>query len=176
VAVEHQLPDGTYLTSIYGHLDNDRPVKVGDMVKAGQPIGAIGNTRVNGGYKPHLHLGLRAGRLAEIGRKLVLMSLDGKGQLLTISEVRETTIVLSSSQELADRITAGQDRRIFQLTKRDGKAEVAAAFLRYVPSPEFTIVGYGLSTEGWLDPVAFLAAHQAEAPPVEDARFGRAAE
>ena len=165
VAVEHQLADGSYVTSIYGHLDSGRQVKVGDIVRAGQPLGAIGNTRVNGGYKPHLHLGLREGRMAEAGRKLVLMSPERAGSLLSIVEVRESTVVLSSAQELPDRITAGQDGRVFELTKRDGKAEVAAAFLRYLPSPEFAMVGYGLSTDGWLDPIAFLRTHEAvEAP------------
>jgi murein DD-endopeptidase MepM/ murein hydrolase activator NlpD len=162
VAVEHQLADGSYVTSIYGHLDDRRQVKVGDFVKAGQPLGTIGNARVNGGYKPHLHLGLRAGRMAEVGRKLVLMSIEGKGQLLSIAEVRENTVVLSSAQELPGRLTIGQDGRVFELTKRDGKTEVAAAFLRYLPSPESAIAGYGLSTDGWLDPIAFLRAQGAE--------------
>jgi hypothetical protein len=165
VAVEHHLADGSYATSIYGHLDNNRRVKVGDIVKAGQPLGAIGNTRVNGGYKPHLHLGLREGRLAEVGRNLVLMLGEGKGQLLTIAEVREGTVVLEGDQVLANRITAGLDGRVFEVTKRDGKSEVAAGFVRYLASPEFAIVGYGLSTEGWLDPIAFLKAHGAAATP-----------
>jgi murein DD-endopeptidase MepM/ murein hydrolase activator NlpD len=162
VAVEHRLADGLYVTSIYGHLDDDRQVKVGDVVKAGQMLGKIGNTRMNGGYKPHLHLGLREGRMAEVGRKLVLMSPEGTGRLLTIAEVRDKSVVLTSTQELPDRITAGVDGSSFELTKRDGKAEVAAALLRYLVSPEFAIVGYGLSTDGWMDPTAFLAAHGAE--------------
>jgi murein DD-endopeptidase MepM/ murein hydrolase activator NlpD len=165
VAIEHQLADGSYVTSIYGHLDNNRQVKVGDVVRAGQLLGAIGNARVNGGYKPHLHLGTRAGRLAEVGRKLVLMSPEGKGRLLSIAEVRENSVVLSSAEELPDRITAGQDGRVFELAKREGKAEVAAAILRYLPTPEFAVVGYGLSTDGWLDPIAFLQSHGAAGAP-----------
>jgi hypothetical protein len=34
-----------------------------------------------------------------------------------------------------------------------------------LPSPEFAIVGYGLSTDGWSDPIAFLKAHAADTNP-----------
>ena len=37
--------------------------------------------------------------------------------------------------------------------------------------PDFMIVGYGLSTDGWLDPIAFLKAHGADTNP---APFGPA--
>ena len=169
VAVEHRLADGSYVTSIYGHLDDDRQVKVGDVVKLGQVLGKIGNTRANGGYKPHLHLGLREGRMAEVGRKLVLISPEGTGRLLSITHVRDKTVVITSTQELPDRITAGVEGSTFELTKRDGKAEVAAALLRYLPSPEFSIVGYGLSTDGWIDPISFLKTREAtEAQAVFD--------
>ncbi len=61
IVLEHRLSDDKYATTIYGHLANERLVKAGDVVRAGQQIGAIGTTHVNGGYKPHLHLGVREG-------------------------------------------------------------------------------------------------------------------
>src|SRR5438093_646027 len=44
VVIEHQLADGKYATTIYGHLANDRFVKAGDFVQAGQQIGTVGTT------------------------------------------------------------------------------------------------------------------------------------
>jgi len=63
VAVEHRLPDGRYLVSVYGHLAFDLLVTAGDVVKAGQKIGTQGlSTSVeNGGYGSHLHFGLGDG-------------------------------------------------------------------------------------------------------------------
>jgi murein DD-endopeptidase MepM/ murein hydrolase activator NlpD len=63
VAIEHRLPDGRYLVSVYGHLAFDVLVRPGDVVKAGQRIGTQGlSTSVeNGGYGAHLHFGLGDG-------------------------------------------------------------------------------------------------------------------
>jgi hypothetical protein len=59
----------------------------------------------------------------------------------------------------------GIDGRTFKIKKNGDKAEVSPAFLSYVPSPDFLIVGYGLSTDGWMDPIAFLKTHGAEVNP-----------
>jgi murein DD-endopeptidase MepM/ murein hydrolase activator NlpD len=171
VVLEHRFADGKYATTIYGHLANQRLLDVGDVVRAGQQIGTIGTTQVNGGYKPHLHLGFREGRLAEIGRKFLVMTTDGKPTVLEFAELRDDNIVLTGARELPDQLQMGLDGRKFNFSKQDDKAEVNAAFLSYVPSPEFMIVGYGLSTDGWLDPIAFLKAHGADVNP---APFGRA--
>lgn len=172
VVIEHKLPDGKYATTIYGHLANERLVNVGDEVRAGQQIGTIGTTKVNGGYKPHLHLGVRDGRMAEVGRKLVLMLMLGKATILEIAAVREDAIVLRGAEELPNELQMGLDGRKFAVRKTGAQAEVDPAFVYYVPSPEFLIVGYGLSTEGWRDPIEFLREHGAEAAP---APFSRAA-
>jgi murein DD-endopeptidase MepM/ murein hydrolase activator NlpD len=171
VVLEHRLPDDKYATTIYGHLANERLVNVGDVVQAGQQIGTIGTTRVNGGYKPHLHLGVREGRMAAVGRKLLVMTMDGKPTQFEIAELRDESIVLTGARVLPDQLQMGLDGRRFKISKHDDKAEVNAAFLSYVPSPEFMIVGYGLSTDGWLDPIAFLKAHGADTNP---APFGPA--
>ncbi len=167
VVLEHRLPDGKYATSIYGHLATERLVNVGDTVRAGQQIGMIGTTRVNGGYKPHLHLGVREGRMAQVGRKLVLMSTEGKLLSLEIAELKEKeeVIVLKGGADLPAWLQMGASGRKFEITQRGESAEVSAGVLSYVPSPEFAIVGYGLSTDGWLDPITFLKAHGADTNP-----------
>jgi murein DD-endopeptidase MepM/ murein hydrolase activator NlpD len=140
---------------------------VGEVVRAGQQIGTIGTTQVNGGYKPHLHLGVREGRMAEVGRKLVLMTIDGRGTQLEITELKEKdgAVVIKDGGALPASLQVGVDGPRFEITRRGDTAEVSAALLSYLPSPEFAIVGYGLSTDGWLDPIAFLKSHGADTNP-----------
>jgi murein DD-endopeptidase MepM/ murein hydrolase activator NlpD len=171
VVIEHQLPDGKYATTIYGHLANDRLVEAGDVVQAGQQVGTVGATRVNGGYKPHLHLGVRDGRMAEIGRKLLLMTTDSHATQMQITELRDDKIEISGATNLPAELVMGLDGRKIEVEEHDDKATIDAAFLCYVPAPDFLIVGYGLSTDGWLDPIDFLRVHGAEANP---AAFSRA--
>ena len=65
VAVEHALPDGEVVVSIYGHLCNHEgyriPVAVGDVVKKGTLLGFIGDDGENGHGPEHIHLGIRRG-------------------------------------------------------------------------------------------------------------------
>lgn len=51
---------GTMITHLYGHLAEEMDVSVGDSVRAGQKIGMLGRavSYENGGYWPHLHLGI----------------------------------------------------------------------------------------------------------------------
>jgi murein DD-endopeptidase MepM/ murein hydrolase activator NlpD len=165
IVLEHRLPDGNYVTTVYGHLANERLVSAGDVVRAGQQIGTIGTTRVNGGYKPHLHFGVRQGRMAEVGRMLAVLSIEGKQVPLRIAELREDEIVLDGAEELPERMHLTIDDQTFEISRRGDKAEVAAAILAHVPSPEFAIIGYGLSAEGWHDPTAFLKEHRADIAP-----------
>ena len=173
VVVEHTLPDDRHATTIYGHLANERLVKVGDIVRAGQQLGTIGTTRVNGGYKPHLHFAVREGRMAEVGRKLMPIVIEGKQARLTIEKVEDDKLTLSGGDELPERFLLGNDQRV-EFIQRDGKVEAPATVLIYMPPIDFLIVGYGLSTEGWLDPTAFLREHGAElAPAAFEAPQGR---
>jgi len=170
VVIEHQLPDGKYVTTIYGHLANDRLVKTGDMAQAGQQIGTVGTTRVNGGYKPHLHLGVRAGRMAEVGRKLLLMISDGHATQMQVTALHDDKIEISGATNLPAELVMGIDGQKIAVEKQGDKATLDAAFLYYVPAPDFLIVGYGLSTDGWVDPIDFLRQHGAEANPAAFAR------
>jgi murein DD-endopeptidase MepM/ murein hydrolase activator NlpD len=165
IVLEHRLPDGSYATTIYGHLANVRLVKVGDVVRAGQQIGTIGTTRINGGYKPHLHLGVRQGRMAEVGRKLIDLTFNGNRVPLKIADLREDAVILSGATVLPERLRLNINGRDFEIIRHGDKAEVSATILLRVPSPEFPIVGYGLSTDGWLDPVAFLKSRGADVNP-----------
>ncbi len=76
VMIEHRLASGEFFTTIYAHLNSDRRVAVGDIVSAGQQVGVIGkqHPQINGGYAPHVHFGVREGRMAEVGA--VLMRAD----------------------------------------------------------------------------------------------------
>ncbi len=103
--------------------------------------------------------------MAEVGRKLIVMSIEGKQTLLQIAELHDDNIVLTGGKDLPEQLQMGLDGRKFQFSKHDDKAEVNAAFLTYVPLPDFMIVGYGLSTDGWLDPIAFLKVHGADVHP-----------
>lgn len=63
VVVEHRLPDGSHVCSIYGHLCGHDPiVREGTRVKRGDVVGTIGDRWENGDGLEHLHLGLRKGR------------------------------------------------------------------------------------------------------------------
>ena len=64
VVVEHRLPDGASVSSIYGHLCSHAgysPVREGEIVKKGDRIGHVGDRFENGDGLEHLHLGLRRG-------------------------------------------------------------------------------------------------------------------
>lgn len=63
IVIEHRLPDGQYLTSVYGHCAKDVFVHESQVVKAGQRIATQGLSCgiENGGYGSHLHFGLGNG-------------------------------------------------------------------------------------------------------------------
>lgn len=56
IIIEHQIEDIRFYT-LYGHLSLNtiQNLAKGQKVHAGQQIGALGNSNVNGDYAPHLH-------------------------------------------------------------------------------------------------------------------------
>jgi murein DD-endopeptidase MepM/ murein hydrolase activator NlpD len=75
VIVEHKLPDGKFVCSLYAHLAPSICVKPGDIVKKGAKIGSVGRSHTweNGGYWSHLHFGIHEGPYLSshpVGRKL----------------------------------------------------------------------------------------------------------
>jgi len=156
VAIEHRLAEGRYVTTVYGHLDTKLLVSPGDIVKAGQPIGTIGATRVNGGYKPHLHFGVRTGRMAKKGRKLLPLNMNGQPIVLTIEAIADDHLQIGGAESLPDRLKLTIHEKTFEIERREGVARIPSEVLYHIPPIDFQIVGYGLSTAGWQDPVEFL--------------------
>ncbi|APG64433.1 peptidase M23 [Tenacibaculum todarodis] len=59
IILKHKVEDVTFY-SLYGHLSTEsiQNIKIGNNVKAGEKIAALGNSTVNGDYAPHLHFQL----------------------------------------------------------------------------------------------------------------------
>lgn len=61
VIIEHDATTEVF-TSVIGHLDpRTLSVVLGQEIVLGQQIGVVGDTKVNGGYSPHVHWGVRRG-------------------------------------------------------------------------------------------------------------------
>ncbi len=56
IILEHNIGDITFYT-LYGHLGKDsiKNLSFGQIVEAGDKLGALGTRKVNGDYAPHLH-------------------------------------------------------------------------------------------------------------------------
>jgi len=57
IILEHQTDAGETFYTLYGHMSKTslKGLRKGDFVKQGDTIGAIGSSKVNGGWTPHLH-------------------------------------------------------------------------------------------------------------------------
>ena len=168
IVVEHRLPnEGGFVTTVYGHLDSKRLVKTGDIVKAGQPMGTIGkkNVKINGGYDPHLHFGVREGRMAEEGMTLLKLVLDDKQHSVTVLELGEDEVQVDMPDIVPDGFPVVLASGRHAIKKRDGKFFLPSKVLWMSRRPDFSIVGYALSAEHWFDPVAFLRNHKADTDP-----------
>jgi hypothetical protein len=91
IVIEHLLPGGTALTSVYAHLGDDRRVETGDVVAAGQLIASIGpqSESVNGGCKPHLYFAIRPGKAVENEVPLAGFAINTEGWLDPVGFLRE---------------------------------------------------------------------------------------
>ncbi len=69
ITIDHQLPDGSRIYSLYGHLSTRRWKKPeGEVVHKGDLIGYLGDDDEDGnltGWGPHLHFGIRMGWKSE---------------------------------------------------------------------------------------------------------------
>jgi len=167
VVVEHRVGAARYITSVYGHLGADRRVEVGDRVKVGQPLGTIGRKhhRINGGYDPHLHFGIRKGRNGEPGCVFLNASNGWGGPPVRITAVDEQQIVLECEIPLNVhwQLTRGASR--WPLRFVEGRATFSSSLLWDWQRPEFMIEGYAPTIEGWLDPIQFLRENNAVENP-----------
>jgi len=166
IVIEHQLPDGTYATSIYGHLATRRLVEVGDIVRAGQPIGFVGKAGVeNGFYDPHLHFGIREGRMFKPQTVLFDLEVNGKPAPIKIANMTDSELEVEVDAALPDTLPMPIGGHDFSITTRGGKRFMPAGILHYMTPPDFPIEGYALSTDGWHDPTEFLRLMAAEVAP-----------
>jgi hypothetical protein len=56
VILLHQGENGTYFFTMYAHLDDSIPLpRLGDLIDAGETVGAVGNSGLPNGATPHLH-------------------------------------------------------------------------------------------------------------------------
>ena len=170
VVIEHRLPDGEFVTTIYGHLDTDRLVQVGDLVRAGQQIGEVGRRHplINGGYHEHLHFGVRAGRLAEPGRALLPLDFGSGQALARIATVSEDDLELDCGKlpESAGDFRLNVAGLQQEFRRRGDRYVVSSRLLWLIPTtPDFPLVGHTSSPEGFFDPIAFLRARHADTRP-----------
>ena len=169
IVIEHRTArEGEFFTTIYGHLGPDRRVKVGDVVEVGTQIGEIGrqSPHINGGYKPHLHFGVREGRIAEEGMTLFhLATADGQSAV-RLARLGEEEIELEVPEAITSQnIQVTMRGEEFSAARKGGKFFLPARILWRTGRSDFPIVGYGLSTDSWRDSVAFLRERGAAAQP-----------
>jgi murein DD-endopeptidase MepM/ murein hydrolase activator NlpD len=172
VVIEHRYSDASgepqYLTTVYGHLDTDRRVKTGDIVQAGQQIGTIGrkHANINGGYDPHLHFGVRDGRLAEVGAVLMQVRVDGRPLPMRIVSLEKERVRLKTPQAATRNMQLKLRGEEFTLEAQGEGYTAPSRILWFASFPEFAIIGYDLSTDGWRDPIQMLRSFRADTNPV----------
>lgn len=167
IVIEHRLANGEYYTTLYGHLGAKRLVRAGDVVTAGRMIGAIGrqHPRINGGYKPHLHFGVLKGRLHEEGADLIRFSGPPGVLKLTLRKLdpQWSEVEFSRTVPLPFRVTYNDQP--FEVVQREGKLVLDSSELWRILRPDFPLVGYALTTDGFEDPVQFLRRQRADTNP-----------
>jgi hypothetical protein len=78
----------------------------------------------------------------------------------------EEQIEIAAPQSAAPRdLTLSLAGDEFAITPRDGKLFLPSKILWRVHRPDFPLVGYALSTDGWRDPIALLKERQADVNP-----------
>ena len=155
------LPTGRSLLRFTDIYRTSGSLKKGKLL-AGQAIGAVGRAGVeNGGYKPHLHFGIREGRRVEEGDTLLSIQVGGESFPIRLVKLGETEIEIAADRRLPERVQLLG--HMFEITNREGKYFLPAAMLQKAQSPNFAIVGYGLSTKGG-DPTEFLREKNAGQP------------
>jgi len=157
VAVEHHLPDGSYVMAIYGHCGWDLLVKPGDVVTKGQRIATCGMSCAveNGGYGAHLHFGISEGpfrRPAGLTRgSTVDVEVGGK-------TVAAPVLRLGYDPERKDQYGFPGLAAIARLP--DGTERPCP-----VPAPDMArqvgwMQGYVKDCAGWFDPRGFIGARR----------------
>ncbi|MBN1898104.1 MAG: peptidoglycan DD-metalloendopeptidase family protein [Spirochaetes bacterium] len=146
ILIEHKLPDGKYLCSLYAHLSRDITVVPGQIVTVGEKIGEIGLSYSidNGGYGAHLHFAISRGEWLKPGINL------GKDLTVIVSgkELRVKDYTLTK-----EGIDMVYDDGIKVSLKQ--KSDDLSSYL-------FWIKGYEFARDAeriWIDPYEFLKKH-----------------
>lgn len=170
IVIEHREPDGSLFSSLYGHLGNDRRVRIGDLVTAGQQIGTIGrkSPMINGGYEPHVHFGIRRGGDWQPGDTIFEVKSP---------EGREFVIWLDEAGEIRSRVTVEpKPEHLLRVNVNGTPAELLPegddfsipSFVLHATAPKGSVgqnAGYAPALGNWRDPVAFLRERHADAAP-----------
>lgn len=169
IIIEHRDPEESYFCSIYAHLGNDRRVRTGDLVTAGQQIGTIGRKSgaINGGYEPHLHFGIRNGRWVEAGQELFKLVIDGESVTIRLIEPAEPRSRVSVEPDPQRDLEFPMLGRRVDLTPTDDGFSVPSFILYGSRPPDFggRFAGYHFTLEGWRDPISFLRERRADRDP-----------
>lgn len=166
VVIEHHLADGSYMTSIYGHMSQRRLVSAGDIVQAGQVIGFEGKKGIeNGFYDPHLHFGIREGRMFAPGTKLLSIPIDGKMYPIKLVNMSDTEVQVEADDAVPTDVKIRVNNHNYDMYVRNDQRFIPAGLLNYLTPRDFPISGYALSTDGWRDPTEFLRQVMADIAP-----------
>ncbi len=162
IVIEHRLPTGDYITSVYGHAAWDLLVKVGDSVKMGQKIATEGLSCSieNGGYGSHLHFGLGDGPFRRTKKYK-------KGDAYTITD--------ESGKQQAGKIARfvyaaeacdgqGFPKLTAEIKLASGKSHLVVLEDEPLQDQIAWMQAYVAKCEGWLNPETFLPEH-VEAKP-----------
>lgn len=168
IIIEHRTIDDDYFLTLYGHLGDDRLVRPGDIVTAGQVIGTIGRDAgiVNGGYKPHCHFAVHEGRWIEPGEILMKLKVNGTESVVKVEEPGEKESRLTITPPIPDIQLRNGAGEILDL-RRDGDAYLMPSFplWRMAGISASRMAGYLPSVEGFRDPIQFLREVGADTSP-----------
>ncbi len=101
IVIEHKLPDGNFLCSIYGHLSRNIYLRAGQIVRMAEKIGEIGLSYSvdNGGYGAHLHFGISKGPWLKpginLGKNIMVSSQGGKIQKIKEYKITKNGIEIT---------------------------------------------------------------------------------
>jgi hypothetical protein len=103
--------------------------------------------------------------MAEVGAVLMQVRINGEPHQIKIAALREDYVELTPSPALAGPLTLRVNGEPFLQEQRDGKPCLPARMLWGFSRPDFALVGYDLTTDGWCDPIAFLRERRADTQP-----------
>ncbi|QDT56007.1 hypothetical protein Pan44_40560 [Caulifigura coniformis] len=168
IIIEHRTAEDDYFLTLYGHLGDDRLVRAGDVVTAGQVIGTIGREagNVNGRYKPHCHFAVHEGRWIEPGHRLMTLSVNGAESVVRLEEPGEKESRVSITPTVPNIRLVNESGQAIEF-RRDGESYLMPS------SPLWTmaglsgarLAGYLPSVDGFRDPIRFLRDAGADTSP-----------